>query len=68
MEPLWQNIVIAIVVIGAVVYLAYHYRRRKSRKTLCEECPERCGPTTLADGDKDCDGSQRPADDRVSDS
>jgi len=62
MEPLWQQIVIAIAVIGAVVYLVHYYRQRKSRKTHCEGCPERCSPTTLVDGDKDCDGSHQPTD------
>jgi hypothetical protein len=38
MEGLWQTLVIAIIVVGAVAYLAYHYIAGRKQKGSCPNC------------------------------
>ena len=39
MDIFWQHIIILAAVSLAVVYLAFHYVRRKRNKATCANCP-----------------------------
>jgi uncharacterized membrane-anchored protein YhcB (DUF1043 family) len=40
MEPIWQNIIMAVVVAVAVAYLAVYFVRKRRKKKPCARCLE----------------------------
>ena len=38
MELFWQQIIIGVLVVGAVGYLVWHFVRKGRRKNACENC------------------------------
>ena len=38
MENLWQNIVVILLVVGAVAYMAFYINKRRKAKSQCSQC------------------------------